>query len=193
MVDNKYFFDEQVRMGFTTTHWPALVSLHRTAADWLKHGLGVETCFEFGSGLGFFLVGSQWVGLDTIGYDINPYERDFALSRGVEPERYILKDGEFKMPGKFDACYCIEVFEHIPDDELNTIIPQLAENCGYLYFTSTPYPTTPEQDEAWGHINIKQKNEWKALFAKHGFKFKHDAQQVTEWGMLFTSEKFDKW
>ena len=103
MVDNKYFFDEQVRMGFTTTHWPALVSLHRGAADWLKHGLGIETCFEFGSGLGFFLVGSQWVGLDTIGYDINPYERDFALSRGVEPHRYILKDGAFKMPGKFDA------------------------------------------------------------------------------------------
>ena len=103
MVDNKYFFDEQVRMGFTTTHWPALVSLHRGAADWLKHGLGIETCFEFGSGLGFFLVGSQWVGLDTIGYDINPYERDFALSRGVEPHRYILKDGAFKMPGKFDV------------------------------------------------------------------------------------------
>ena len=78
MVDNKYFFDEQVRMGFTTTHWPVLVSLHRGAADWLKHGLGIETCFEFGSGLGFFLVGSQWVGLDTIGYDINPYERDFV-------------------------------------------------------------------------------------------------------------------
>jgi hypothetical protein len=183
----RYFFDEQVRLGFTAQHWHSLVGLHKAGAHYLKHELGCDTCFEFGSGLGFFLIGSQMAGLDTTGYDINPYVRDFAISQGVDPDKYIL--GDFHIASKADACYCIETFEHMTDDELRSILPQIAENCTYFYFTSTPYPTTPEKDAEWGHINLKQKEGWKAFFATFGLNFVQDVQHITSWGMLFKSEK----
>ena len=40
-------------------------------------------------------------------------------------------------------------------------------------------------DKEWGHINIKQKEEWIALFYHHGFEYLQDAKDVCSWGMIF--------
>ena len=121
-----------------------------------------------------------------MGYDINPYERDFAISKGVDPDRYILAKGKFRIKGKYDAIYSTEVFEHIMDDELHFILPMLSNACTkYFYFTSTPNYTTPEQDAEWGHINIKTREQWIELIEKYKFKYSHDEKSVTSWGLIF--------
>jgi len=188
MIDNKFFFDKSVELGFTTTDYEPLVNLHMNGARVLK-GLGCESVFEFGSGLGFFLSACQLVGLDNhIGYDINPYERDFAISKGIEPYNYILANNQdFSLFfNKYDAIYSTEVFEHMTDEEISKVMPVLYEACNnYFYFTSTPHATTPELDAEWGHINLKTKEQWIALFAKFGFELLRDAREVTDWGLLF--------
>jgi len=186
MIDDKFFFDKSVELGFTTTNYQSLVNLHGNGVQCLKT-MGCKSVFEFGSGLGFFLSACINNNLyDYMGYDINRYEKDFAISKGVDPERYILARSKFKVKGKYDAIYSTEVFEHIFDDELELILPQLYKACNmYFYFTSTPHASTPEWDAAWGHINIKTKEQWIAMFKKHGFKFHCDEKSVTEWGMIF--------
>ena len=185
MIDNKFFFDKSVELGFTTTNYESLVNLHTNGARTLQI-MGCTSVFEFGSGLGFFLSACQRVGLyKHVGYDINPFERDFAISKGIDPGRYLI--GKFKTHGSYDAIYSTEVFEHMTDTELKKVMPVLYNACKkYFYFTSTPYASAdPAFDIEWGHINIKQKDEWIALFKRHGFDYMRDATDVCSWGMLF--------
>lgn len=196
MVDHKYFFDKSVEVGFTTRNYESLVNLHENAA-WTLKIMGCTSVFEFGSGLGFFLSACQRIGLYRhVGYDINPYERDFAISKGIDPNRYLLgkwvtkynqRRYELKTYGSYDAIYSVEVFEHMTDKDISIVMPILYKACNkYFYFTSTPfYSVDPAFDKEWGHINIKQKEEWIALFYHHGFDYLQDAKDVCSWGMLF--------
>ena len=189
MIDNKFFFDKSVELGFTTRDYESLVNLHTNGARTLQI-MGCTSVFEFGSGLGFFLSACQRVGLyKHVGYDINPYERDFAISKGIDPGRYLI--GKFKTHGSYDAIYSTEVFEHMTDAELKKVMPILYKACNkYFYFTSTPHASVdPAWDIEWGHINIKQKDEWIALFKKHGFDYMRDANEVTSWGLLFVKNE----
>ena len=189
MIDNKFFFDKSVELGFTTSDYESLVNLHTNGARTLQI-MGCTSVFEFGSGLGFFLSACQRIGLyKHVGYDINPYERDFAISKGIDPGRYLI--GYFKTQGSYDAIYSTEVFEHITDAELKKVMPILYKACNkYFYFTSTPHASAdPAWDIEWGHINIKQKDEWIALFKRHGFDYMRDANEVTSWGLLFVKNE----
>jgi len=189
MIDNKFFFDKSVELGFTTRDYESLVNLHTNGARTLQI-MGCTSVFEFGSGLGFFLSACQRIGLyNHVGYDINPYERDFAISKGIDPGRYLI--GKFKTHGSYDAIYSTEVFEHMTDAELKKVMPILYKACKkYFYFTSTPHASAdPAFDIEWGHINIKQKDEWIALFKRHGFDYMRDANEVTSWGLLFTKNE----
>ena len=200
MIDNKFFFDKSVELGFTTTDYEPLVNLHTNGARVLQ-SWGCESVFEFGSGLGFFLSACQRVGLyNYMGYDINPYEREFAISKGVEPSKYMLakwaskyQQGryELRIKGKYDAIYSTEVFEHMTDKDISVVMPILYKACNkYFYFTSTPfYSADPAFDKEWGHINIKQKEEWIALFYHHGFEYLQDAKDVCSWGMIFKKKQ----
>ena len=187
MIDNKFFFDKSVELGFTTRNYESLVNLHINGARTLQI-MGCTSVFEFGSGLGFFLSACQRIGLyNHVGYDINPYERDFSISKGIDPGRYLLGDFARLKISKYDAIYSTEVFEHMVDGELNAVLPKLYKACNkYFYFTSTPHASAdPAFDIEWGHINLKQKDEWIALFKKHGFDYLQDATDVCSWGLLF--------
>ena len=189
MIDNKFFFDKSVELGFTTTDYESLVNLHINGARTLQI-MGCTSVFEFGSGLGFFLSACQRVGFyKHVGYDINPYERDFAISKGIDPGRYLI--GKFKTHGSYDAIYSTEVFEHMTDAELKKVMPILYKACNkYFYFTSTPHASAdPAWDIEWGHINIKQKDEWIAVFKRHGFDYMQDATDVCSWGLLFVKNE----
>ena len=187
MVDHKFFFYKSVELGFTTRDYLSLVNLHENGARTLQI-MGCKSVFEFGSGLGYFLSACQRIQLfNHVGYDINPYERDFAISKGVAPDKYLLGDFAKVKLGKYDAIYSTEVFEHMTDEELDKVLPKLYKACNkYFYFTSTPfYSADPAFDLEWGHINIKQKEEWIALFYSHGFDYLQDARDVCSWGMIF--------
>jgi 2-polyprenyl-3-methyl-5-hydroxy-6-metoxy-1,4-benzoquinol methylase len=186
MIDDKFFFDKSVELGFTTTNYQSLVNLHGNGVEVLKI-MGCKSVFEFGSGLGFFLSACIKNNLyNYMGYDINRYEREFAISKGVDSERYILAKGKFKVKGKYDAIYSTEVFEHIFDEDLKLILPELSKACTkYFYFTSTPHASTPEWDAEWGHINLKSKEQWIEMIEQYDFKYDHDDKSVTSWGMVF--------
>ena len=191
MIDNKFFFDKSVELGFTTTDYEPLVNLHTNGARVLQ-SLGCESVFEFGSGLGFFLSACQRVGLyKHVGYDINPYEREFAISKGIKPMNYILANGELILIGSYDAIYSTEVFEHMTDEQIEEVMPILSQVCNkYFYFTSTPYASAdPAFDIEWGHINLKQKDEWVAVFQRHGFDLLRETTEVTPWGLLFVKRE----
>lgn len=184
------YFQGQVDMGFTTKYFNLLSELHGLGASFLQ-SKGLKSVFEFGSGLGFFVLAAQNKEMDVQGYGIDSREREFAISKGVEPSRYQLGERhKLKLTREYDAAYCVEVAEHIKDEELIPIFTELAQHCKYLYFTSTPYLTTPEEDAAWGHINVKKQHEWKAFLRGCGWDLLQPEHSVTPWGLFFQSKIF---
>ena len=168
-------FQAWVDGGYTTDKKGPMLGLHRNGYKSLqKHG--VKTVFEIGSGLGYFLAASNHV----TGYDLNGYSRRFAVNElGVDPRRYTLGTPE-EYPHT-DAIYCVEVLEHLTDAEIRRALNKC--KAPLFYFTSTPHKT--ENDDAWGHTNIKQEKDWIDLFSLYGYELKCKCAAVTEWGLIF--------
>lgn len=182
-VSDESFYEQEVARGFTTTLWPEMLRIHRVAAQTIKD-IGCKTVFEIGSGLGAFLLGCQSVGLDAHGMDRNPIERDFALKQGVAADRYAIGDiTSFMIPSPVACINCVEVFEHLSDAELDPICCQLAKNCRWFYFTSTP--NNDASDQEWGHINLKSREQWIEFFESYGLTFERDERSLVPWGLLF--------
>lgn len=183
-VTDRWFFEEEYRRQISSGKWPELVAIHSSGAEALRK-MGAKTVLEIGSGLGAFLHGSREARLITHGIGCSPFERNFAITVGVQPEQYeLVSAGDFEPLAKYDAAYCIEVFEHMTDDEICKLMEKLSKCCRLFYFSSTPYPA--DDDKEWGHINIKSKEQWIELFSRYGFHFKKDDHSVTAWGMVFS-------
>jgi len=180
-VSDEQFFQQVVERGFTTTLWPRMREIHRDCAAAVQ-SLGCDSVLEIGSGLGAFLLGCRDVGLDAIGFDRNPQLRKFAIENGVDPELYLLSDlSTFRIPNRFGTILSVEVFEHCSDAELDPICKQIAANCRWFYFTSTP----DIEDEEWGHVNLKSRDGWIDFFSRYGLELDRPDTAIVPWGLLF--------
>lgn len=185
IIDDETFYAQSEWIGYTTWDWLPLVEAHTRAAVYIRDVLGCRSVLEIGSGLGMFLVGAAAAKIDLRGVDRNALERGFAISKGIPAERYDLSlIDSYTIHEPVDVVYSCEVFEHCRDEELAPLCRQIAANCRWFYFTSTPHKTTEAQDQRWGHINIKSREEWLAFFSQFGLTWNRDDESVCEWGMV---------
>lgn len=182
--DREYY---EAETSLRTDQWHHISGVHRHGAAVLK-SLGCETALDVGSGLGAFLIAAKQAGIDATGFDVSTFQRDFAMTKGVEPHRYELSGvGEYRIQQPVDAIYCVEVFEHCTSEEIDQLASQFADNCRWLFFTSTPH--FAKGDRAAGHINVKRREAWIELFARHGLTFIRDDESIVPWGLLFKGRR----
>jgi hypothetical protein len=86
-------------------------------------------------------------------------------------------------PNHCQLIVSIEVFEHLTDEQLTEYLTSIEAD--YLYLSSTPYATTPEFDEFWGHINLKQVDEWVEFMGKFGYSLYKRVDIPTPWSLIF--------
>jgi 2-polyprenyl-3-methyl-5-hydroxy-6-metoxy-1,4-benzoquinol methylase len=172
-VSDKEFFDIEVQNGITPEN-PDYYNLMDATADIIIEY--AKDIIEIGAGMGTLGECLQKKGINYYGIEPNKYHRDFAYSRGV-----ILCDLE-DYPTNCQMVVSIEVMEHLTDDQIKDYMNNI--NCQYFLFSSTPYFTTPEQDEAWGHINIKSEEKWIEFFVQFGFTIEKKLTLPTEWSLL---------
>ena len=132
---------------------------------------------EIGAGMGTLGECLQKKGINYYGIEPNKYHQRFAKKRGVK-----LNDISV-YPDNCQMIVSIEVLEHLTDEQIIDYMSNI--NCEFFLFSSTPYFTTPEQDEAWGHINIKSEESWIEFFAQFGFSLEKKLTLPTEWSLLF--------
>lgn len=184
-ISDEYFFQQEVERGLTTSLWPEMLRIHRNASRTVQQ-LGCSTVLELGAGIGAFLLGCNSVGMVATGIDKNSFARDFAISKGVSPEQYLLDDFQsVRLQNQYDCIVSIECFEHCSDQELDPLCKQLAKHCSWFYFSSTPYPSP--NDAEWGHINLKTKDTWIAFFRTYELKFVREDRSIVDWGLIFES------
>jgi len=145
---------------------------------------------DLGAGTGVWPTVCKNMGVNrVVAYDQNPFHRDYHLQHGNNEVEYILEDFTRGIVGRFDIISSIEVFEHIPEKKLSRFVGSLARHCKWFLFSSTPHraPT----DEAWGHINIKSREDWQRYFEANGFQFAFDFPTPTPWTQVYKSLAYD--
>ena len=188
-LNHREFFEISMEMGFNQLN-PDYRKLHENLATWVANNLKVKSSLEIGCGPGYLMNCLNVLGVDAVGIDGNPYSQ--RLFQTLHPSlggKYI-KDEDFS--GEYsnkDLLIAIEVFEHIDDNGLQSIMKKVNDRIQpkFIVFSSTPYADAiPSWDVQWGHINIKQPNEWRAFFESHGYLLNERYKPpVTEWAVVY--------
>ena len=172
---------------------PSYRSLFEELARWIHETLRPRRSLELGCGPGYLVYCMNRLGIDALGVDGNSFFwRDFQLVHYDIRDRYIL-DPLFELPTQSaDLFASIEVFEHIPDDGLHHVMRRVRDDLRsrFIVFSSTPYKSEePDWDLQWGHINLKQPDDWAKFFSDYGYKLLSDKPPVTEWAQLYERVK----
>lgn len=174
----KEFFEEEMKMGIHADN-PQYVTLMKAVADAVKGELKAGTAFEIGHGVGVLINELVKQGIDASGCDPSPEHHEYAIKQFGHQPRYISESAE-TITSDTDCLISIEVFEHIPDEQLEAILTN--HKAKWFVFSSTPHRAN--NDVEWGHINIKTESEWLALLDKHGWKLNRKITIPTAWALL---------
>lgn len=170
----KEFFDYEISIG-VSPHNPDYWNLMAGTSNIIKKY--AQSVIEIGAGMGTLGECLEHKGIEYYGIEPNKYHREFAYNRGQ------LLHGLDNYPNRCGMIVSIEVFEHLTDEQINEYLESIEAN--YLLLSSTPYTTTEEFDAWWGHINIKQTDEWVNFMAEYGYSLYHRLTIPTDWTLLF--------
>lgn len=196
---DKEFFDWEMEHGlYPGGHNKGFYEVHNKLAQFIInfHAGYVDSHLDLGGGNSPLTKILQDNGIDATLCELNPYSIELQENYGVK--KWIKEDftqAEFTFKRKYDFITSIEVFEHIEDGKLLPFISTLAKHCEYFLFSSTPNKDTPEFDEQWGHVNIKQTFEWIKLFEDNDFEWMPQETAYlqrncipTTWTLMFKSK-----
>ena len=177
-------WDDQTCFNWEMSHGINLESvqfenMYKNTADTVNRLISFETVSDLGGGVGAYSRALKRLGKTVNYYDANAHHLYYAQGYNVA-HTYTLGDFSTKTI-EADLVVCIEVMEHMTDDSIKRTLDNC--NCKYFHFSSTPH--TNKMDEDWGHINIKQENEWIELFKQHGFNLKTKVSVPTQWSLLY--------
>ncbi|MGH2866861.1 MAG: class I SAM-dependent methyltransferase, partial [Solirubrobacteraceae bacterium] len=155
------------------------VEFYNAIADEIVRSLRPTRVFDAGCAVGF-LVAALWDrNVEAHGRDISRY----AISQVRADVREYCSVGSIADPieGDFDLILCIEVLEHMPEQEAWDAIAAMTSAAPRILFSSTP----ADFDEPT-HVNVRPTIYWLGHFARAGFApvVRHDATYLCPHAML---------
>jgi 2-polyprenyl-3-methyl-5-hydroxy-6-metoxy-1,4-benzoquinol methylase len=136
--------------------------------------LKTKTILDYGAGIGAYSKAAIEKGYDVLSYEIWNEHKDYMKER-IKGIKLIDK------PITTDLMLFIETAEHMTDKELNALFKLIKPK--YILFSSTS--SKADNDEEWGHINLKSQEEWIKYFKDKGYEFVKDMSYPTQWTKLF--------
>jgi len=186
------FFEISGEMGWNQNN-PDYRKLFENLASYVGKLPMIRSALEMGCGPGYLLYCLNKIGIDTVGVDGNGYSKDFFIRKHPEfAHKYHLDPVFAGKYEKVDLFIAIECFEHIPDAGLHLMMDKVRGEIQpeYILFSSTSYPDpNPNWDIQWGHINIKQPDEWKEFFLSYGYELSKEVPPITAWASLYKRRK----
>ena len=155
---------------------PLFMNLGKATASAVQAmNLPIKTVLDYGAGVGVYSDAFHQAGYQVSTYEI--WEEHRAYIRQKFPNLSIIDK-----PVTTDLLLWIEVAEHMTDKEIDTLMQSIAPK--YILFSSTSDKT--DNDEAWGHINVKAQHEWVELFRSYGYNNRNEMSVPTTWTKLFS-------
>lgn len=172
MITDTEFLETELRMGISFDN-PEFVTLAKYTAQQVI-GLG-NSVLDYGAGTGVYASEFHNAGFEVFIWE--KFDAHKKYIRDKQPHLNIIDK-----PITTDIMVFIEVAEHMTDKELNALFKKIVPN--YILFSSTS-TKVPEWDEQWGHINIKEQDEWIAFFKDKGYELERELQYPTNYSKLF--------
>ena len=150
------------------------------AADLLTRSLQPRRVFDAGCAWGLLVEAFRDRGVEAWGVDISPY----AIAQVRSDLQPYCRVGSLTEPieGSFDLITCIEVLEHMPENEADQAIRNLCHSTDTILFSSTPSDFSEPT-----HVNVRPILSWLQLFGEQGFipDVLFDASSITPHAFLF--------
>ena len=149
-------------------------------ADEIIRSMRPRRVFDAGCAMGM-LVESLWDrGVEAWGADISEY----AVGEVRRDMRPYCRVGSIAEPvgAQFDLVVCIEVLEHMPEEEARRAVEHFSSAADTVLFSSNPNDFTEPT-----HINVHPIIYWLKLFQEHGYhpELTYDAGFVSPHAILF--------
>jgi len=168
---DKEFLDIELKMGVSLDN-PQFMDLARNTVAQLN-GYGASI-LDYGCGVGAYSKAAIDHGFKVYAFEKFKSHKDY-LKKNLTELKLVTK-----LP-KTDILMFIETAEHMTDDEIKGIFQQI--NPIWILFSSTSQKTA--NDEMWGHINIKEQNEWDDMFFKLGYRIHKQVPLPTQWSKIY--------
>lgn len=142
---------------------------------------------DVGCAFGTLVSTMQRLGWNSYGVDSSEYAIDNCLPD--VKDSLILADGAMltdTFAKKFDIITCIEVAEHMTEDDAKAMIGQMCSLAtGYVVFSSDQDTNEPT------HINVHPQVYWDSLFAENGFVGMHHRFNRIPWAKVYVNSSHD--
>lgn len=168
---DKEFLNVELENGISLDNLQFLDLAKNTIAQLQGYG---STVIDYGCGVGAYAKAAMDYGFKVEAIEKFKAHKDYLKQR--IPELKIINKLK-----NVDIMLFIEVAEHMTDNELFSLFEQGQPK--WIMFSSTPYKSA--NDEKWGHINIKQPQEWDAFFSTIGYRKHKDLTLPTEWSKIY--------
>lgn len=150
-------------------------------ADRIVRDLHPATVLDAGCAMGFLVEGLRTRGVEAYGIDVSEY----AISKVHSSIAEYCQVGSLTapLPQRYDLITCVEVVEHIPREDAETVIGTLCAATDRLLLS-----TSPDDYAEATHLNVQPPEYWSTLLAREGF-FRVPSQDfsfLTPWAALYT-------
>lgn len=162
----KEYFEKHLGHFAYTWDEPHWLAFFDRIAEEIVARLKPRTVLDVGCGIGFLVEALRRRGVAAYGVDISEY----AISQvpGQLQTYCRVASAADPLPNDFPQSYdlitCIEVLEHIPEEQAKDAVRLMAHRTSSVLFSSTPHDANEPT-----HINLHPVLYWLQLFAEHGF------------------------
>ena len=173
LLTDKEFLEYELNNGIGM-HNDFFKDLARNSVAQIKD-LHIKSVLDYGAGTGVYSDAYFQAGYYIVAFEIFESHREYMKQNVAYVE--IVDE-----PVTTDLLNFIETAEHMTDKELDYLFSKIEPK--YILFSSTSQRVLGF-DESWGHINIKEQNEWDSYFKSKGYSKIKDLTQPTNWSKLY--------
>jgi len=129
-------------------------------AEWISTELRPKNVLDVGCGPGMYVEELLKKGVSALGIEVS--------SEISKP--YVLNKSLFDMNETAEVTMCLEVAEHIPEDQADTVVRKVSESAQKTLVWTAAVPG----QGGVGHINCQPKEYWREKIEKYGFRYNEE-------------------
>lgn len=134
--------------------------LAQAIAEWSMRWIKPRSVVHFGAGTGQMLQPFDQANVHTLGIDIETPQPGAQLCRNLT-HLDVAEPGLGMRLGRYDLGICLELVEHLRQDQVNEVCENLGRSCRWVIFSGNQVPD-PER----GHINARPRQQWVKLLER---------------------------
>jgi len=180
ILNEDEFLEAELQMGIGFHNREFITMCLNVANNFTKYP-DIKTVIDFGAGTGVYSKAFYTLGYQVLAIEKFASHRDYIKRNASMIPVYSIEEWLEAGTTDTDLLVWMEVAEHMSDEDIDMVFELI--NAKYIFFSSTSEVT--DQDEAWGHINVKTQAQWNKIFKDKGYRMVEEPGGPTAWAKVF--------